>query len=162
MSRSRTEVSAHSPHMTPPHIIQVAVVGLTHDRVNAPHMPVHRLREGIVKQGIRRRGHTEGIGQDDGRLYVAQLADLAQSGHLAEAVTNEYGRRHLLPEDIAPVRQNGRHAGVHIFSPDDRHLSHPDALHVGDGIIPARRHHADVDAQRRQPRLGKGLVCYET
>ena len=57
-------------------IVQPTVVGLTYDRIDRFDRLVAGLSKRPIKDGLRRCGYCEGVGQQDGCLDLTQLNDL--------------------------------------------------------------------------------------
>src|SRR5262249_42949357 len=122
-----------------PDVVQVAVVGLSDHRVDRADLLVARLRERPARDGVHGDPDREGVGQDDRRLDVPELADLKEPRRLAEAVADVNGRGDLLLKEIPRVRKDRGHSGAHGFSLDDRLMPDAHAGHVRDRVPLPRR-----------------------
>ena len=116
-------------------VVQPAVVGLAHNSVDRAHTLVARLHERVASDTLDARRHAQRVGQDDGRLDIAEFTHLRHTRQFAEAVAHVDGRRHLLAKDVTLVRYDGRHARAHAVTLDQGHMTHRHARHIGDRII---------------------------
>ena len=116
-------------------IVQVTVVGLTHDGVDRPLVLVAGLHQRVADDTLQACRYTQRVGQDDGCLDVAQFVHLGHTRQFAESVAHIDGCRHLLAEDVALVRHDSGNAGAHAVTLDEGHMTHRHPRHVGDGIV---------------------------
>nr|WP_279323147.1 hypothetical protein [Salinibacter ruber] len=128
-----------SRHVLPADVVQVAVVRLPHHGVHRPHVLVAGPVEGPGHRSVHGRAHVERVREHDGRLDRAQLPHLQKARGLAEAVAHVHRRRHLLAEEVAPVRVNRRYAGAHRVALHPRAVAHLHARHIGDRVEAPRR-----------------------
>ena len=128
-------------------VVEPAVVRLAHDGIDRSDLLVSREAERPVDDGVRRRRDAQGVGQDDRRFERAELLDLGHAGELAVAVADRDPGRDLVLEEVADVRQNGRHARPDVLPFDERDLADLDPGDVGDGVERARRENADDEAE---------------
>ena len=116
-------------------VVQAPVVGLTHDGVDRAHTLVARLHKRVASDTLDARRHAQRVGQDDGRLDIAEFTHLRHTRQFAETIAHIDGRRHLLAEDVALVRHDGGHARAHAVALDEGHVAHRHPRHVGNGVI---------------------------
>src|SRR5438445_4766323 len=110
-------------------VVQKAVIGLADDRIRRADIFVAWQREEPGEHGVGRARHTQGAGQYDRRLKLAQLIHLRRAHELAEAVPDDDRCRNFLTEWISAVRQNRGDACVDRVAARNRRLP---AAHAGD------------------------------
>ena len=136
-----------APDVEAPDVVQATVVGFSDERVHAPDVIVSRLRDRPGDDRLDRRSDAERVGQDDRALNCAQFVHLRGAGELAEGVADEHGPGHLVPEQVAGVRQDGGHARAHAVALDDRRVADADAGDIGNRVVGARLENSRPDAE---------------
>ena len=134
-------------------VVKPAVIGLAHDRIDRILTLVAGLHQRIADGPLQACRHTQGVGQDDRRLNVAEFTHLRHARQFAIAVAHIDGSRHLLAEDVALMGHDGSDARAHAVALDEGDMAHRHTRHVGDCIIlPCRE-----DSRRETP-LAQRLV----
>ena len=133
--------------MPPAYVIEQAVVGLGHDRVDAAGLFVAGQRHHPLQQRICDPRRVQGAGQQDGCLDLAQFLDLGRAHQLAVAVPDKDRGGHPLMQHVSVVRKNGGHAGANVRASDQGGMTHAHAGHIGDGVARPGRQRANDDAQ---------------
>ena len=87
-------------------VIQVAVVALHHDRIDARRADADGGldRQHVVDQRVRDARDIERVRQQDRRLDCAEFVHLHEADGLAEAIDDMAGGGHFLAEEIAGMR----------------------------------------------------------
>jgi hypothetical protein len=130
-----------------PDVVQPAVIGFTHHRIDRCHGFISRNRQYPVDDGVGRPGYAQGIGQDDGRFNLAQFPDLGAAHQFAIPVSNGDAGGHFVLVDVVRMRHNGRGSGADVFVFDHGHMPHPDGVNIGDGVERSRRQNAGGNPQ---------------
>jgi hypothetical protein len=137
-------------------IIEASVIGLADHGVERADRFMPRLSQRPVENPVESARHGHRVGQHDGRLDLAEFADLTDPGQLAIAVGDGDGGGDAIGVDIAAMRQDGGDAGTDgsvLVDPGDMAHAHP--VDIGDGVAFAGRKHA-----RRDPDLaGADLIA---
>jgi len=84
-----------------PDRVQQAVVSLSYHGIDRAHLVHSWLLEQVLDHRIGGLPYTEGAGQQDRRLQLAQLGDLGATEQLSKAVADVDGSRHSLQKEIA-------------------------------------------------------------
>ncbi|HUF74774.1 MAG TPA: P1 family peptidase [Longimicrobiales bacterium] len=134
------------------YVVQRAVVGLPHHRVDRAHVLHPVPREHPRDERIGRPPDAQRAGEQNGRLELSELPDLRDPEELAEAIADVHRRGHAGAERVAPVRNDGGHARAHPRRLDDGCMADLDTRDVGDRVVLARREDADDDADVARPR----------
>jgi len=145
------EEDIEGPDCTGPDVIQVAIVGLTNNRVDRTNVLISRLAQGPIHYRLHRRTHAQRIGQHDRRLEVAQLLHLQEARRLAESVGGKDRRRHLPLKNIAAVGHDRGDTGADPLALDQGAMAHPDALDIGDRVERSRMEDPGLDAEITHP-----------
>ena len=136
-------------------VVERAVIGFAHQRVDAEDLLIARLGEGPLHRAGDALRHAQRIGQDDGCLQIAQLLDLRAAGELAEGIRDVDTGRDLLLEEIAAVRQDRGHARAEISALMERHVPDHDACHIRDRVERSGRQDARDNSQVAGPAAGR-------
>ena len=134
-------------HVLAPDVVQVAVVRLAHHGVHGVHVLVPRLVEGPPHHGLHRRTHVERVREHDGRLDGAQFPHLKKARRLAKSIADVHGCRHVLCEQVAPVRKNRRDPRAHGVTLDQGAVAYSHAVDVGERVQGARLKNPRRDAE---------------
>ncbi len=117
-----------------PDRVQIGVVRLPDDGVDRAHALAGRVLEGPADEPVRGAADRQRVRQDDGSLDRPQLLDLRDARQLPESVGHVERSRHLLGEDVACMRPDGRDPGPDRIALDQGDLADRDAGHIGDRV----------------------------
>ena len=135
-------------HMQSADIVQPAIVALHHHRVDRARLPADLgiSRHHIAAQGREGRAGGQRVGQDDGRLQLAQLPGLHQAHGFAKTVDDIKPQGQLFLKTVAAVGQDGGHAC--LYRPFRQcHVPDPQAGHIRDQVQRPLLHVPDADIQ---------------
>jgi hypothetical protein len=138
-------------------VVEVAIVGLTHDRVDGAHRLVAGPGQGVVGQGRGCFPNVQGVGQQERGFELPEFVYLGRADQFAEAVAHHDGGRDFLLEEVAAVGEDGGGAGADVVSFNQGDVAHTHAGDIGDGVQGAGGEDARGDAQFAGARAGGGF-----
>ena len=89
--------------MSSPNVIQVSIVGFTHQRVNRLHIFVAGKRQHVINQRVGDARHIQRRREHDRCFNLSEFVYLCRAGELSERISKEHRTRNLFAKQISAV-----------------------------------------------------------
>lgn len=142
--------------MAAANVVQPAVVGFPHHRIDGANLLIAGQREFPIHQRGGRIPDAQRVGKNDGRLDLAELVHLRRSDKLPEGVLDIDGCGDLVLKHVSRMRKNHGDAGADIVAVNDAYLADFNPVHVGNRVERARWIRAGMNAEVGGARPGRG------
>ena len=128
-------------------VVEPTIVGFSHYRVERAHLLHTGQRQHPPHHRVGGPPDTQCTGEQNRSLEFAQFVVLGEPDQLPVAVPDDHRGRDAFEIRILFVGEDRSDAGPDRVTLDYRAVSHPDAGHVRDGIVFARREDARSNPQ---------------
>ena len=142
--------------VAPPDVVEVAIVGFTHQGIHGLGFFVAGLVQSVFDEGIHGSGYVQGIGEGNGGFEVAQLLYLRATRQLAKPIGNKDGGGDFVLEKVVSVWYNYGDSGAGVLTFTQGVVADLDIADVSNGVVVAGGEYADVEAKGAGAGLGLG------
>jgi hypothetical protein len=133
-------------------VVQITVIGFSHDWIDGTGLLVPRQREHVIEQKIGGARNAQRGSQKNRRLDFSQLLHLGGAHQFAEAIPDPDCARDLFAKQISAVRHDGGNSGANILSLNDGFVSHQNAGDVRDRVQRPCRENSHLESQLTRAR----------